>query len=412
MQRVIMHVDMDSYFASVEQQACPVLRGKPIGVTGRPTERSIVVAASREAKRHQVKTGMPVWEARKACPDLILVAGNPERYLSVTKRFVEILKGYAALLEIYSVDEAFLDVTQEAAKHGGPLRMAEEIRRRFREELGECITATIGIASGKTFAKLIGARHKPDGISLLDEEEMAALLESTPVGDVWGIGPRIEARLERVGIRTLKQLGDASETFLKREFGVYGLHLHEIGRGRDSTPLVPYMDVPPPKSVGHSKSLPPDLRDFRVALLILRDLCDKVARRMRRLGYMGRTVHCGFRIGSIGPYCGKQTTLALPSDDGEAIYEACLVVLDKIPTRPEQVSHVGVSVGNLVETDRTSCALLEADQRRERLNRAIDRIRDRFGDQSVRLGTSLLVRPIPQHVGGFFMASDDDLEIG
>jgi DNA polymerase-4 len=411
MRRVIMHLDMDSYFASVEQQARPSLRGKPIGVTGRPTERSIVVAASREAKRYKVWTGMPVWEALKACPHLVLVAGNPDRYLSVTKRFIEILKEYAALLEIYSVDEAFMDVTQEAPKRGGPVPMAEEIRRRFREELGDCITATIGIASGKTFAKLIGARHKPDGIGLLDEEEMPELLESTPVGDVWGIGPRIEARLKRVGIRTLKEIGNASEHFLKREFGVYGLHLHELGRGRDSTPLVPYTAVPPPKSVGHSKSLPPDLRDFPLALIVLRDLCDKVARRMRRLGFMGRTVHCGFRVGSIGPHYGKQTTLALPSDDGETFYKACLAVLERIPVKPEQVSNVGVSVGNLIETDRTLHALLETDRRRERLNRAVDRIRDRFGDRSVRLGTSLLVRPIPQHVGGFFMASDD-LEVG
>jgi DNA polymerase-4 len=411
MQRVIMHVDMDSYFASVEQQARPSLRGKPIGVTGRPTERSIVVAASREAKQYKVWTGMPVWEALKACPDLVLVAGNPERYLSVTKQFVEILKRYTGLLEIYSVDEAFLDVTQEAPKYGGPIRMAEEIRRRFREELGDCITATVGIASGKTFAKLIGARSKPDGIGRLDDEEMPELLESTPTGDVWGIGRRIEARLKQAGIRTLRELGDVSERFLKREFGVYGLHLHEIGQGRDSTPLVPYTEVPPPKSVGHSKSLPPELRDFSLALIVLRDLCDKVAQRMRRLGYMGRTVHCGFRIGSIGPHHGKQTTLDLPSDDGETIYEACLVVLEKIPVKPGEVSNVGVSVGNLVATDRTPYSLLETDRRRDRLNQAVDRIRDRFGDRSVRLGTSLLVRPIPQHVGGFFMASDD-LEIG
>ena len=411
MRRVILHVDMDSYFASVEQQVRPSLRGKPIGVTGRPTERSIVVAASREAKRYKVWTGMPVWEALKACPDLLLVAGNPERYLSITKRFVEILKEYTALLEIYSVDEAFLDVTQEAPKRGGPVRMAEEIRQRFREELGECITATIGIASGKTFAKLIGARNKPDGVGRLDDEEMPELLATTRVGDVWGIGRRIEARLNRVGIRTLQELGEASERFLRREFGVYGLHLSEIGRGRDSTPLVPYTEVPAPKSVGHSKSLPPDLRDFPLVLIVLRDLCDMVARRMRRLGFMGRTVHCGFRVGSIGPHHGKQTTLDLPSDDGETFYDACRVVLGKIPVKPDRVSNVGVSVGNLVPTDRTSYALLEADRRRERLNAAVDRIRDRYGDRSIRLGTSLLVHPIPRHVGGFFMASDD-LEVG
>ena len=209
----------------------------------------------------------------------------------------------------------------------------------------------------------------------------------------------------------MKDLGQASEHYLKREFGIYGLHLLEVGQGRDSTPLVPYTEVPAPKSVGHSKSLPPDLRDFRLALIILRDLCDKVARRMRRLGFMGRTVHCGFRVGSIGPHYGKQTTLDLPANDGEVFYKACLVVLDKIPVKPEQVSNVGVSVGNLVPAEGTLCSLLETDRRREQLNAAVDRIRDRYGDRSIRLGTSLLVRPIPQHVGGFFMASDD-LEVG
>ena len=411
MSRLIVHLDMDSYFASVEQQARPALRGKPIGVTGRPAERSIITAFSREAKRYKVWTGMPVWEALRACPDLMLVEGHPRRYIEVTKRFLEILKEYCALLEVYSIDEVFMDATQEAPKHGGARAMAEEIRRRFRESFGSIITATIGIAHGKTFAKLIAARNKPDGIGILDDEELPEILETTPVGDIWGIGRRISARLDRAGIRTLKDLGETSAPFLKREFGVYGLHLWEIGQGRDSTPIVPYHEVPAPKSVGHSKSLPPELREFTLAKVVLRDLCDKVGRRMRTLGYMGRTVHCGFRVGSIGPHHGKQTTLDLPSDDGEIIYNACLKVLRKIPLKPEQVSNVGVSVGNLTPRDRMPNFLLEEDRQRERLNQAVDRIRNRYGERSIRVGTTLLVKPIPQHIGGFIMASDD-LELG
>ena len=411
MSPLIVHLDMDSYFASVEQQARPALRGKPIGVTGRPSERSIITAFSREAKRYKVWTGMPVWEALKACPDLILVEGHPRRYIEVTKQFLEILKEYCALLEVYSIDEVFMDATQEAPKYGGPVAMAQEIRRRFRASLGSTITATIGIAHGKTFAKLIAAKHKPDGIGVLDAEEMPELLDTTRVGEIWGIGPRISARLDRAGIRTLKELGETSPVFLKREFGVYGLHLWEIGQGRDATPIVPYTKVPPPKSVGHSKSLPPELREFSLAKVVLRDLCDKVGRRMRTLGYVGRTVHCGFRVGSIGPHHGKQTTLDLPSDDGEIIYNACLKVLKKIPLKPDQVSNVGVSVGNLTPRDRMSNFLLEEDRRRERLNLAVDRIRNQYGERSIRVGTTLLVKPIPQHIGGFIMASDD-IELG
>ena len=411
MSRVIMHLDMDAYFASVEQQARPSLRGKPIGVTGRPTERSIITAFSREAKRFKLRAGMPVWEARKICPALMLVSGSPERYISVTKHFLEILKAYTPRLEVYSIDEVFMDVTQEVRAFGVPVPMAEAIRRRFRSELGECLTATIGIARGKTFAKLIGKRNKPDGIGNLIDEALPDLLRRTPVGDIWGIGPRIEVRLKRVGIRTLQELGEASERFMKREFGVYGLYLRQIGLGHDANPIVPYTEVPAPKSVGHSKSLPPELREFPTACLILRDLCDKVGRRMRRLGYMGRTVHCGFRTGSIGPHYGKQTTLALPTDDGEAIYDACLVVLEKIPVKPDEVSNVGVSVGNLVPRDRMSGFLLEGDRKRERLNAAMDRIRDRYGDRSIRYGTTLLTKPIAPHVGGFVM-TDERLDLG
>ena len=140
MSRLIVHLDMDSYFASVEQQAQPSLRGRPIGVTGRPTERSIITAFSREAKRYGFHAGTPVWEAQKRCPDLILVSGHPERYIDTTKRFLEILKEYTARLEVYSIDEVFMDVTQEAERHGGVVAMAREIQRRFGEALGPCIT--------------------------------------------------------------------------------------------------------------------------------------------------------------------------------------------------------------------------------------------------------------------------------
>jgi len=407
MKRIILHLDMDSYFASVEQQARPLLRGKPIGITGRPTDRSIITAFSREAKRNNVQAGMPAWEALEACPNLILVPGNPERYMSITKRFVEILKAYTSMIEVFSVDEVFMDVTQEAPLRGGPVRMAQEIQASFRTHLGPCITATIGIAGNKAFAKLIGKRHKPNGIGVLMPGELPRLLDTTPVEDLCGIGPRIGARLSRVGIRTLAELGATPATFLKREFGVYGLWLHQVGQGSDPTPLLPYTEIPAPKSVGHSKSLPPEMRSMPVALCVLRDLCDNVGRRMRRLGYMGRTVHCGFRTGSIGPHTAKQTTLALPTDDGEAIYKACLIVLEKIPVKPDNVSNVSVSVGKLCPREQVSGFLLDFDRQREQLNHAVDRIRDRYGAQAIRLGTSLLLKPIPQHVGGFLTPGED-----
>jgi DNA polymerase-4 len=401
MARIIMHLDMDSYFASVEQQATLSLRGSPIGVTGKPHERSIIVAASREAKRYGVKSGMANWEARRLCPSLILVSGKAERYIAITKRFLSILKRYTPLLEVFSIDEVFMDVTQEAARYGGPVCMARLIKDQFYEALGQYITCTIGIASNKTFAKLIASRYKPDGIGELRDEEIPSLLEETPVSKVCGIGRRIETRLTKVGIHTLGDLGRAPDRYLKQEFGVYGLFLKEIGQGRDPTPVVSYTTAASVKSVGHSKSLPLRLRSYDLAFLVLRSLCDKVGRRMRKLGYVGRTVHFGFRLGSIGPHYGKQITLPFSTDDGETIYNACLVTRQKMAIHPLSISQVSVSVRNLTEKRCLPACLLEEDQRRERLNNVTDQIRDRFGERAIITGETLLFKAIPEHVGGF-----------
>lgn len=401
MARVILHLDMDSYFASVEQQANPKLRKKPIGVTGKPHEHTIVVAASREAKPCGVKSGMPVWEARRLCPKLILVAGDAARYIAVTKRFLSILKRYSPILEVFSIDEVFMDVTQEVQRYGGPLGMAQAIKDEFRDALGRYITATIGIAPNKTFAKLIAKRNKPDGIGMLREEDLPSLLEETPVGDVCGIGPRIEARLAKVGIHTLADLGRAPADYLRKEFGVYGLFLKELGHGRDGTPLVPYTEVPPPKSVGHSKTLPPAVRDFELALLVLHSLCDQVGRRLRKLGYVGRTVYFWFSLSAFGPYFGKQVTLSRPTDDGEEIYRACLNIYRRMEVNPRLVFQIGVSVRNLIARGELPGYLLPEDRRRQRLNRALDLIRDRFGEGAIVTADTLLYEPIPAHVGGY-----------
>ncbi|MEW5826465.1 MAG: DNA polymerase IV [Candidatus Bipolaricaulota bacterium] len=406
MPQLIAHLDMDSYFASVEQQAQPSLRGKPIGVTGKPTERSIVTAFSREAKRFPVVTGMPVWEAERVCPGLVLVAGHPERYVETTRRFLAVLEEVTPVIEVFSIDEVFMDITQAVPRYGDATRLAREVQRRFREVLGPHITATLGIAAaGKAFAKLVAKRHKPNGIGVLRDDDLPALLRTTSVSEICGIGPRIERRLGRLGIRVLSDLAEISEATLRHEFGIYGVFLRELGHGRDPTPILPFSEIPPPKSVGHSKTLPPELREISLALVVLHDLADKVAARLRRLGYLSRTVHCGFRTGVLGPGYAKQTTLALPSNDGEAIFAACRSILDALPVQPSEVAHVFVSATNLVARDALPDSLFEADRRRARLNDALDGVQRRYGERALRRGTSLLIKPLPEHVGGFIQES-------
>jgi len=399
--RTIFHIDMDSYFASVEQQANPRLRGLPIGVTGKPIESTIIVTASREGKKFGLKAGMPVWEAKKLCPQLILVPGDASRYLSLTQRFIDILKRYTPLLEVSSIDEVYMDVTQEAPHYGGAIRMAESIRRDFRQELGKYVTATVGIADNKTFAKLIAKRHKPDGIGFLDPEELPGLLATTSVTEICGIGRRIERRLNRLGIKTLAQLGECPLSILRNEFGVCGVFYKAVGKGEDPTPVVPYTEIPPPKSVGHSRTLPPEFRSRTLALTVLRGLCDLAASRMRSYGYMARTVYCGFSVEVMSGHYGKQTTLALPTDDGATIFEACLRVLNALPIQPEAMARIGVSVSNLVDERGVPIPLLAEDQTRRRLNRAVDVIQSRFGRNAIQVAAAALPHKLPQHIGGF-----------
>lgn len=285
--------------------------------------------------------------------------------------------------------------------------MARSMKDVFREHLGECVTATIGIASNKTFAKLIAKSHKPDGIGMLNDADLPALLRSTPIGAICGIGRHIEARLNRVGVRTLGELGAISEGYLRREFGVYGLFLKAVGEGRDLNPVFPYTEVVPVKSVGHSRTLPPHLRSWEMALLVLHSLCDRVGRRMRKLGYAGRTVHAEYRLTQQLGSRGKQVTLSAPADDGDAIYAACLSAFRKIGENPEAVAHIGLSARNLVEKRTLPESLLPEERRRDRLNGAVDRIRDRFGESAIRTGDSLLYEPIPEHVSGFTLSNDE-----
>ena len=240
MGQLIMHIDMDSYFASVEQQANPHLRGKPIVVSGRPDIHSVVAAASKEAKRYGIRSGMTTWEAKKLCPHVIFVPGDPAKYETMTRRFLSILIRYTPMVEVYSIDEVFMDVTQEAPRWGGPLALARRIQAEFRRALGEWITCSIGIAPNKMLAKLAVEEAKPAGIRWIHPEEVPQVLEKTPVEEVCGIGPRIARRLHHMGIWKLADLGRFPERYLRKAFGVYGTTLYLWGKGLDPMPLIPY----------------------------------------------------------------------------------------------------------------------------------------------------------------------------
>lgn len=396
---LILHLDMDSYFASVEQQANPYLRGKPIVVSGRPDIYSVVAAASKEAKQYGIRSGMTTWEAAKLCPHVVFVPGDPDKYETVTRRFIEILIRYTPMVEVYSIDEVFLDVTQEAPRHGGPLRMARAIQEDFRQELGKWITCSVGIAPNKMLAKLAVEMAKPGGIAWIVPEEVPTVLAETAVGEVCGIGPRIAKRLELMGIITLADLGHYPPARLKHAFGVQGTVLSLWGRGLDPNPLLPYWQEEEVKSVGHSHAIPRALRHPEGARSVLLYLCDRTARRLRAKGLVGRVVHYGLRDAQMR-YAGAQRALDVATDDEDRIFQTALDLIDDHGGFPDETTLIGVRVNDLEPRADTPRPLFPRDARRERLSAVCDQIRNRYGEDAVGRGTVYACRMLTMATGG------------
>ncbi|TAK03913.1 DNA polymerase IV [Patescibacteria group bacterium] len=406
-QRIIMHVDMNSYFASVEQQFNPALRGKPIGVTGKRTERSVVAAASREAKLLGVKTAMSTWEARRICPSLIIVHGDPRKYAMITERFNAIFNDHADKVERFSVDESFLDVTIAARDYLGAIAIAQSIKHHLRRECGECITASVGIAPNKLLAKAASERMKPDGLTVVKPGEEIAFLDTLALEDVCGIGPRIARRLGQLGITTIPQLRAAPLGLLVNEFKSYGCWLLNAARGIDPDDVVHDPSTGSgrravaPKSVGHSYTLPRDACAPTTIRRYLLGLCDKVAWRLRRDGYAARSVSAYVRFGDFSG-AGRQRRFDEPVNDGLSLYRIAWSLLTDplmLPLSKGEIARpvrlIGLSAGRLAPVSGQP-SLFAADRKRERVNAALDRAQRRFGSgawtRASLLNTSILER--------------------
>jgi len=319
-ERVIAHVDMNAYFASVEQQANRYLRGRPVAVVRKPQRASVISAPSYEAKRFGIKTGMPTWEAVRLCPHLRIILEDPDKYRWVSARLFSTLKTFSPLLEVFSIDEAWLDLTQAtAAANGNPVCVATEIKRRLREVLGPFIRCSIGIAPSKALAKIASNFDKPNGLTWIKPQEVQGWLERLEVDKACGINTRLKQRLSKLGVHTLAELGRCPPWKLRREFGILGHHLHLLGQGKDAAPLNPGVLEAPPKSFGHSRVLRYPYPDFAQAKDVLALLCYKVARRMRAKGFAGRVVH----FHAAAPRekgVGKQRALPLATADEQDIH--------------------------------------------------------------------------------------------
>lgn len=393
--RSIMHIDFNSYFATVEQQANPKLRGKAVGVTGGDRmHRTVLGAASIEAKRFGVKTGMQLWQAKKLCPRLILVPGDSDKYLAVTKRFLNILKDYGPYLEVFSIDEAFIQCV--SISENQCISIALEIKKRIRLEVGEWITCSIGISYNKLMAKLAGSLQKPDGLVVIsNQQEAIKILDKIELDEICGIGPRIKKRLNNLGIFNFFQLRQVPLKALLAAFKSYGQVLYNMSRGIDDSPIMPFYEKEEVKSIGHRHTINYDTGDQEEIKQILLKLSEMVARRLRRKNLLGKTIHCWYRS---AVFLGEGMQITTPfTYDGLEIFKAAWKAFQTL-WNGEKIRMVGVSVSNLKPTTPQTLSLLPETSKRETMLRVIDMVNDKYGEFTLQRGillTSAKIRRKP-----------------
>lgn len=379
--RIIMHCDMNAFFASVEQQNDPKLRGKPIAVIGRG--RTVVTTSSYEARAFGVKTGMNTWQARQKCPHIIFVVGDNRKYTWVSTKIIELMQQFTPLIEVFSIDEAFLDVTGSMKLYHTPENIAHLLKSQIKYHFG--ITCSIGIAPNKLLAKLASDMKKPDGLTVIKPDEVERVLERIPAKDLCGVGSKTARQLALFNIVTCGDLGRFPVDILKKKFGVIGEQLSKMGRGIDNSPVVPAEDEEEVKTVGHSMTLERDLEDRQEILKYLLQLSEMVGRRARRYNVWGKTVTLSIRYADFDTWLSKQETLLKHINQSSDIYKAAVSILDSI-TLEQPVRLLGVRLSNL-RYESNQMPLFEEDRKKLFLANAMDEVNDKYGNFTVTFGS-------------------------
>lgn len=367
--RVVLHVDMDAFFASVAQHDDPSLRGKPV-IVGGSANRGVVTAASYEARAFGVRSAMPMYQAMKLCPQATVVRGAFHRYKEVHAQLVAIWGRYAPVIEVASFDEAYLDLTGCEALLGDPVEVAAAIQRDVFAETG--VTCSVGVASNKLLAKVASKRNKPRGLCVVPEGDEPAWLAPLAIDDIPGVGPATAARLARIGLHRIHQLQTCDPQDLARGLGDGAEWLVAMAHGRDDRPVEPHGER---KSIGAETTFFQDLTRMDELEAVLADLVQEVAFRARRHGTYARTVAVKIRYAGFHTITRARTMAQAMNDDGQIAEVArALLRAHAEPGRPVRL--IGVSLSHL--GPQVQLSLLD-EPRKDQLNEALDKLRDRHG---------------------------------
>lgn len=386
---VILHSDMNNFYATVECLDNPSLRGKPMAVTGDPDARhGIILAKNYEAKKFGITTGEPLWMARQKCPDIIFTPPRYDRYIEFSRAAHEIYEKYTDQVESFGLDECWLDVTGSTHLFGEGKHIADEIRTRIKHELG--LTASVGVSYNKIFAKLGSDLKKPDATTVIGQDFKEKIWH-LPADMLLYVGRATYAKLLKHGIHTIGDLACSDVSFLERLLGKNGIMLWAFANGLDQSPVSHTYSRRVIKTIGNSTTTPRDLTNDTDVKIILYILSESVAERMRKEHFYCRSVQISIRDNTLASY-ERQGRLSLPSCTSQAIFEkAFTLFIDNRPQNP--VRSLGVRACNLMVSQYRQLSFLEdavKDQKQEDLEHAIDRIRQRFGHYSIQRGIMLM----------------------
>jgi len=382
--KTVLHVDMDAFYASVEQRDDPALRGKPV-IVGGASRRGVVMAASYEVRPFGVRSAMPMGEALRRAPLAIVVPPRMERYGDVSAEVLAIFRRYTPLVEPLSLDEAFLDVTASRALFGDGESIARAIKDDVRHELG--LTASAGVAPCKFAAKVASDLRKPDGLVIVPADGVAAFLAPLPVERMWGVGPKTAPRLRALGFETIGDLARGRTAELERILGTWGTHIANLARGEDPRDVDPQGVA---RSVGAEETYDEDLVGFDAVAATLLAHASRVARRLVRSGMSARVVVVKVKYSDFS-LRSRRTTLPEPVRDTDAIHRAAVELLRAVPLGARKVRLTGISVAGLVDgpPPRTLLPDAQADKR-QKLEALSVSIVERFGDESALTRAALL----------------------
>ena len=381
---MILHIDMDAFYASVEQLDNPELKGKCVMVGG-TSNRGVVSAASYEARKLGVHSAMPAFQARQKCPDGIFLHPRMERYKEVSHQIMAILRDFSPLVEPVSIDEAYLDISGSRRLYGDPIEAARQIKQKIKETVG--LTSSVGLAPNKFLAKIASDMNKPDGLTVIMPEQVAQFIDGLPIQKVPGVGKKTAGQLTLMGINTLGDIHKFPEKMLFERLGKFGRRLVQLASGIDNTPVTPHT---PHKSISTERTLAENTRDKQLLKQHLLSQSEEVARQLRKAGVRAKTITLKAKYADF-TLVTRRTTLSTPTQSSKTIYLHAAKLLDayKLP-QPLRLIGVGTSgfkSGSMpVQLDLFG-EVKEKSENWEKVDRAMENIAEKFGRDAIKRAT-------------------------